>query len=277
MELSMNFLVRLADHFVRLQRQFGKKVLLGEKRYAVKGYISNGVGGVAAADWENELESVYVSALKAEGHFIDVGMNLGQTLGKILAIDPKRQYVGFEPQVFACAMVSTFIDQNGLTNCEVLPIALSNENGVRSFFSKGSADEMASLHDSAGAKKKSIVVRVGDDVIRELEIKSICAIKIDVEGAEPEVIKGLSQTIERFKPQIIFEVLPNYEGEDRLPVAEDLADQRRRAASEIMQMLNFHNYAVYQVLENANEDRIEAFDLDDPTSFAGTNYVARPL
>lgn len=272
----MSLTRRISDHFVRFQRQFGKKIVLGQKKYRVKGYISNILAVDPGADWEVELNHVFVDVLQTKGHFIDVGMNLGQTLGKVLTVDQNRHYVGFEPQVFACAMVGLFIKQNGLKNCTTLPIGLSNENGVKSFFSMGTADTMASLYDRKGAERSNIQVRVGDEVIQELGIEAICAIKIDVEGVELEVIEGLSATIGKFQPQIIFEVLPNFEGEERTPVSDTVAKQRRMSASGIMLQFKKLDYAVYQVLPNETEKLIEVFDLDDPSTFAGTNYVARP-
>lgn len=273
----MNFIRRVSDHFVRFQRQFGKKILLGQRHYSIKGYISNILDVDPGMSWEEELNHVFVDVLKAEGHFIDVGMNLGQTLGKVLMVDSNRQYVGFEPQVFACAMVGFFIKQNELTNCSALPIGLSNKNSVRSFFSIGNADTMASLRDRKGAERSAIQVRIGDEVIQELGIESICAIKIDVEGAELEVIEGLTATIRKYKPQIIFEVLPNFEGKERTPIPDAVAEQRRKGASGIMLKFNELSYAVYQVLPNETEKLIEAFDLDEPANFLGNNYVARPI
>ena len=271
----MNFSRRASDHLVRFQRQFGKKIVLGQRSYEIKGYISNILSVKAEEHWEPELDQVFVDVLGENGYFIDVGMNLGQTLGRVLAVDPSRQNVGFEPQVFACAMVDLFLKQNRLTDCITLPIGLSDQNGIKSFFSTGSADTMASLHDREGAERISIPVRIGDEVVRELGIEAICAIKIDVEGAEPEVIAGLSGTIKKFRPPIIFEVLPNYEGEERTPVTDTVAKQRRKGASQIMRLLNDIEYTVYQPLQDGTEKRVKSFDLDRPSNFSGTNFVAR--
>lgn len=50
----------------------------------------------------------------------------------------------------------------------------------------------------------------GDDVICRLKISSMALIKIDVEGAEFEVLHGLKVSIKKYRPFIIFEVLNNY-------------------------------------------------------------------
>ena len=48
------------------------------------------------------------------GAFIDVGVNLGQTLLKVAAIDPGRAYVGFEPNPACVDYVWKLIETNNL-------------------------------------------------------------------------------------------------------------------------------------------------------------------
>jgi hypothetical protein len=45
-----------------------------------------------------------------------------------------------------------------------------------------------------------------DSVVEELKLKHVDVIKIDVEGAEIQVLKGAMNTIARFKPFLIIEV-----------------------------------------------------------------------
>jgi len=45
-----------------------------------------------------------------------------------------------------------------------------------------------------------------DSVVEKLRLKRVNAIKIDVEGAEIQVLKGAVKTITRFKPFIVIEV-----------------------------------------------------------------------
>ena len=49
------------------------------------------------------LDSVYEIMLRQrEGAFVDVGINVGQTMVKVLGIDRERRYIGFDPQVGPC-------------------------------------------------------------------------------------------------------------------------------------------------------------------------------
>jgi len=45
-----------------------------------------------------------------------------------------------------------------------------------------------------------------DDVVRELNLTKVNAIKVDVEGAELEVLRGAMNTLKRFHPKLVVEV-----------------------------------------------------------------------
>jgi hypothetical protein len=83
---------RYLDHAERLSRHMGRKVRIGERNFRVRGYFSN----ILSVDsgHEPELRAAIARLLKRLGTFIDVGANLGQTPGKVLAVDPDRSYLG---------------------------------------------------------------------------------------------------------------------------------------------------------------------------------------
>ena len=65
---------------------------------------------------EPHLLGVLRAALEARrGAFVDVGAYTGQTLVKLLLIEPTRRYVGFEPQPPAAAYVARLLEANRAT------------------------------------------------------------------------------------------------------------------------------------------------------------------
>ena len=54
------------------------------------------------------------------------------------------------------------------------------------------------------------MVMRGDEIILPQNPSAICFLKIDVEGAELEVVSGLKETINKYKPIISLEILPVY-------------------------------------------------------------------
>jgi FkbM family methyltransferase len=270
----------VAAHLARIRLQIGQPVVVGDSRFKSRGYFSNRLA--LETNHELHLVSVYERILAAhKGAVVDVGANLGQTLAKILAVDPKRTYVGFEPQIACCFFVDQFLKDNALANCRILPVALSDTNGIGIIHSADPYDVMASLRDQHACthqyRHQSFVsLRKGDDILDELGVKDIALIKIDVEGLELPVLKGLRHLLAVQKPVLMFEVLPNFEGTQRTMLSEAKCKEASASADHIYHFLTELGYQVWQIDQHGAERPIDRFTLDDPEHFVGADYLARP-
>lgn len=266
-------LTDLSHHIPRVRHQLGKPLQLGGLDYRVRGYLAN--RQAVTLGHEPHLMPPLRRALEAcPGPFVDVGVNTGQTLLKVLAIDPDRSYFGFEPQIGCCFCVQQFITDNNLTHARIMPIALSDHDGMAGMHAEGLFDEMASLHKENRTTEAPVAVRKGDGVLHELGCLEPGLIKIDVEGAELEVLRGLGSTLARVRPILFFEVLPNFTGEDRIRVSTDIATENTRRASEIWALLTELGYTIRQIDNLGDENLISGFDLDDRMRFKGRDYIA---
>lgn len=272
---------KIKSHVSRIRNHLGRDVLFGSERFKVHGYYANQL--ITSDHHERNLATLFTRELTLRpGVFIDVGVNIGQTMCKVLGADRSRRYVGFEPQIGCCFFVDQFFRHNGLTNATILPIALSDVNGAFTLWSSNSCDEMASLggRDSGVGIDRShathVITRVGDEVLIELGVNEICAIKIDVEGAERKVLAGLIKTLHVRRPTVFFEMLPNFFGDDRILIDAALAANNRVDASAIYYLFSKLHYQIFQIDEQSNEIAISAFELDDRDRYISFNYVARP-
>ena len=78
---------------------------------------------------------------------------------------------------------------------------------------------MGSLHDYArpGEIKSNsfdLVTFPGDEFFALLDIDNICAMKIDVEGFELEVLQGVKDTLVKYRPFVFCEIWPLPEKSD---------------------------------------------------------------
>jgi FkbM family methyltransferase len=165
---------------------------------------------------ESYLDEIITSILKKRrGSFIDVGVNIAQTLLKVKAIDLHQEYIGFEPNPSSCFYTSKVINLNNFQNCKIIPVGLYNKISLLKLFMRyGEDDAHASLVDGFRDKsfyrsemEKYVVVFPGDYLLKELNIDLVSIIKIDVEGAEIEVIEGFVDSMSKYRPFIICEVL----------------------------------------------------------------------
>ncbi|MDH5765552.1 MAG: FkbM family methyltransferase [Gammaproteobacteria bacterium] len=186
--------------------------------------VIHGVGSgllVSTDQWMSDCLSVFLK--NKQGAVVDVGVNIGMYLVKLKSIDSKREYMGFEPNAFCNYYVQELIRENKFSNARILPFALSDNKGIHSFFMARKADKKGSLNDydqfDHGEKYSCDVFTMpGDDFFDLLSPSQLCAFKIDVEGAELEVLRGLKKTIKRYRPYVFCEIwhLPEEDASDYL-------------------------------------------------------------
>jgi hypothetical protein len=90
-------------------------------------------------------------------------------------------------------------------------LALSDENKkIRTNYSANSSNQGTFSIQNEGDGVLEIECIKGDDYVAKHQISTISVIKIDVEGFEYAVLKGLQKTISKQKPVIFFEFDTNY-------------------------------------------------------------------
>ena len=270
---------KIVAHARRFGYHLGLDLRIGKERFRMRGYYASRLN---YSDYHEPFMGVVLQRyiVPRPGAFIDVGVNVGQTLMKVLSVDRSRRYIGFEPQIGCSYFVDQFIRLNGLRDAMILPIALSDSNHILTLYSHGQYDEMATTVDGHDVRDihrleaSRVQARIGDEVLRELGVEEICAIKIDVEGAELNVLNGLLDTLRVKRPPLIFEVLPNFHGHDRIMHPEDVCAKNNYLAGKIYSLLDGLGYSIFQIDSHGDENIINHFELDDRDGFIGGNYIA---
>lgn len=256
-----------------------RTVTLGRRSYRVRGIFVN-APALRSGAHEPWLDRIYEVVLGGNGAFLDVGANVGQTMFKILSLQPDRQYIGFEPQVACSFLIEQFIRDNRLTNCSIFPFGLSNQNCLVKLHSDGGEyDSKASIIDNFRppdyyAGFRWVPVRRGDDVLAELGAGTVAAIKIDVEGAELEVVNGLSKTIEHYRPYIVFEVLNFSHLATGRALDHGITAFRQVRTAELERLLRAFGYEIFGI--GAGELRALP-KIDAAPELARANYLAAPV
>jgi len=215
-----------------------------------------GHGSGNLGEHEPDVERLIARMLaSSSGTFIDVGTNIGQLLMKVKAYDPGRDYVGFEASTFCSFYVTQLIKQNKLTSCTLIPIGLSDRAQVIELFSADSSDQQATTlpdfwtEQNAKRVRTVIYVDTGDAIARSLNLASISVIKVDVEGAEMEVLLGFRATIEQHRPYIMTEILPfTAKAADRDPGTRAVMEKRQQRAGQLTRLIKDMRYECFRLL-----------------------------
>jgi FkbM family methyltransferase len=213
--------------------------------------------------------------LKPDAVFLDVGANIGQTLIQFKSLYPDNPYRGFEPNPVCVRYLKQLIQQNRLQKCSVHAVGLSDHSGSAKLYRYNNAwDTEATLIQGfrriTAIKDLEVKIIPGDDLIFNHEMEPVELIKIDVEGGELEVLKGLRQTIMQQRPVIICEILPVYSSENLFRI------QRQR---ELIGLLRNFKYYIYRIIKNP-ENEFDRFlfieDIEIHKNLTYADYVLIP-
>ncbi len=178
-------------------------------------YCGNNFSAVGCVhiSYEKELRNIFRNVKK--GIFIDVGANIGKYTimvgkkikGKVIAIEPEEK--NFE-------ILKKNIELNNLKNIIPVRSACSSKSKKRKFFLDRQGIGTHSFYKIKIGKTDKIIYikteRLDNLISKNLEkkeIKEISLIKIDVEGAEADVLKGTKKTLKKYHPKILVEVWNN--------------------------------------------------------------------
>lgn len=223
------------------------------------------------------------------GGVVDVGCNIGHFMELCVLADRERPYVGFDPSLACCFYVQRFIQENRLAHHAVVPVGLGLRAETADLHSDGPFDVCASFSRDAHVRgrfrqRSPLRIEAGDVLVPQLGIDPIALIKIDVEGLELDVLRGLEKTIARQRPFVLFEVLI-YANLDRHPAIgrdHDVADvravaeHRRRHAIALGEFFHEHGYAVFKLCRNTDLLRLEDLDPGEAADSAEMDHLAVP-
>jgi FkbM family methyltransferase len=184
---------------------------------------------------------------KHKGSFVDVGVNVGQTLLKVKKLSPEISYIGFEPNPTCIYYLEKLIAHNKISNTQIIPVGLAESTYVAQLqqYYADSTDSSASI--VANFRPSQQVVHTKQIVVlgeKDLELKEKTGIiKIDVEGAEWPVLQSLQKIILRDKPAIIIEILPAYKAENT---------NRVHNQKEIEKFMSKMGYKIFRIVKKAD-------------------------
>lgn len=203
------------------------------------------------------IEILQLLKLNEDEVFIDVGVNVGQTLIKFKTVYTKMNYVGFEPNASCVNYIELLIAKNRWKNISLIPSGISEEVGLGILdhyaddMTDSSASIVANYRTDSKVYKRDIISLLNVSCVEHIwDGKKISAIKIDVEGAELGVLKSFYNNIKKDRPYLLVEILPVYDKKN----IERLDNQ-----ITIEKILNDLDYRIYRIKKDS-KNKLESIE-----------------
>jgi FkbM family methyltransferase len=158
--------------------------------------------------YELSVQKLMNAILKPGDRFIDIGANIGEiTLHASHLVGENGKVESFEPNPECVSIINNNVIRNDIKNIKVFPFGLSDRPDVLKLNLTSAHSGTATLAPVDKATKSFEVQIITGDSVVLTDTKRVRLIKIDVEGFELQVLKGLKHSLEEFKPLLITEII----------------------------------------------------------------------
>ncbi len=201
--------------------------------------------------------------------FIDIGAHQGMysvLAGRVM--EGQGTIVAFEPTGRDRRRMALHLRLNGVRGVHLEPFAVSNKTGTATFYVPTSRTEtVASLRPPLLARTRlrevTIPTTTLDEYCAQRNITSIDIVKVDVEGAEMELMDGASRILHDDRPIWIMEAL------------DDVTRPWGYPARDILLRLAAHEYSIFAFCETGHIIPHQIGEVYPHRSDA--NYLAVPI
>ena len=151
--------------------------------------------------WTPPIEYLLRRLLRNGDVFIDVGANVGYfSMFASQLVGPDGQVLGFEPSPTSADIFRRNAARNGCINVEIHQVAVSDEAGERDLTEPMVGCDLATMrilshHELSRAVTHHVKTVALDDVLEPMLAKRVRLVKIDVEGAEMLVLRGMKKLL----------------------------------------------------------------------------------
>lgn len=173
--------------------------ILQGKLQGKKWIVGSSLNGCWLGSYEYEKQTLFAKTIREGSIVFDLGAHVGfhSLLASVLVGSQGKVYA-FEPMPKNLSYLKEHIRINGITNITVIDAAVSDSSGI-AYFQENRCSFQGHLASVGNIEVKTVSL---DEIISQGEIPNPDYIKIDVEGAELQVLNGAKNLLNNVKPTI---------------------------------------------------------------------------
>ncbi len=189
----------------------------------------------AIAGWtERGLLAWFESGVAPGETWLDIGANFGYTaIALSRLVGPRGRVFAFEPKLSTAGCLSLTASANKFNHLTVVPVGLGAPETValrRMATVRGMVDGIIEIGD----ENETIFLARLDWLWPNLcgGKEEIHGVKIDVQGMELEVLRGMRQLLATYRPKLLIEIHENVDRDELMDLLESCGYARRGQAVE---------------------------------------------
>lgn len=251
--LAKKILFKIASFFIPDRVNMGKySIFLNQKDLVVSGSIAFGI-------YEKFEKKVFVGCLKPGMTVADIGANIG--FYTLLAAQTANRVVAFEPDPENYRFLSRNITSNGCSNVQIFNLGIGSKKEEKVFFANPNNFGDRRMYKFPESVQRPNIQTISLDEFVKNENMTLDLIKIDIQGAEIEALRGMQTILSQDHLEIFLEFFPaglEINGENRIELLQTL--------------LNF-GFKIWHI--NSTRDRLEqVLDIAHfSAGFSGVDYA----
>lgn len=161
--------------------------------------------------YDSHITRYLEESLKPGNTFLDIGANIGYYSLVAGTLDPAIRVIAIEPVQSNFEKLKSHLQKNGIDQANAYHLAVGSVPGKVTLFHAGPENEgMSALHppENHTGTQEQVEMIVLDSWEVTKSLTRIDLVKIDTEGNEIEVLKGMKELIHKYRPRIILECNP---------------------------------------------------------------------
>ena len=179
---------------------------------------------------------------------VDVGANIGvNTVYVAQRVGPRGRVWAVEPAADNLTVLRENVERNGFDSVTIAPVAAGRTSETRQFFLRGDISAVNSFYEESVYAEVTGVVKVQSEPLDVLVEDSVDLVKIDVEGAELDVLGGMTRLLRSPHIRLVVEWHPLLQEKagyaaDALPLALlDMGFELQGASHSSVKPVTRHN------------------------------------